>query len=83
MGSNMFITYIVKRKHVEMGPDWGDALQIHHSSLSNKIILYGPALKRYNNSQDDSLQEVMVQFAREHDSLQDDSLQEVMTQFAR
>ena len=74
MGSNMFLTYIVKRKPVEMGPDRGDTLQIHRSSLSNKIILHGPTLKRYNSSQDDSLQEVMVQFAREHDSLQ-----EVMT----
>ena len=49
----------------------GDAIQIHRRPSSNKVVLQGPALKRYNSSHDDSLQEVMVQFTREHDSLQD------------
>ena len=52
----------------------GDALQIHRRPSSNKVVLQGPALKRYNSLQDDSLQEVMVQFTRQHDSLQDTDL---------
>ena len=71
MGSSMFLTYIIWRKPVEVGPDQGDAFQIHRSSPSNKTILLGLAQKKKsNNLRDDSLQGVIVEFAREHDSLQ-------------
>ena len=72
MGSNMFLTYIIWRKPVEVGPDQGDAFQIHCSSPSNKTILLGLAQKKKsNNLRDDSLQGVIVEFAREHDTLHD------------
>ena len=71
MGSNMFLTYIIWRNPVEVGPDQGDAFQIHHSSPSNKTILHGLAQKKKSsNLRDESLQGVIVEFAREHDSLQ-------------
>ena len=69
MGSNIFLAYIIRRKPIKMGLDQGDALQIHCSPPSNKIVLHGPALKRYSSLQDDSFQEIMVQLTREHDSL--------------
>ena len=56
MGSNMFLTYIVRRKPVEMGLDQGEVLQINRNSLSNKTVFYGLAQKSQ-------------QFAREHGAI--------------
>jgi len=64
VGNNIFLTYTIRREPVEVGLNRGKAFQVHQSLPSNETILRGPMLKRYNNSQDDSLQENMVQLAR-------------------
>ena len=64
MGNNIFLTCIIGRKPVEVGLNRGNAFQVHRSLSSNETILHGPALKRYNNLQEDSLQENMVHLVR-------------------
>ena len=66
---NMFLTYILGREPIQVSLKQNDPFQVQLSSSSNETVLHGPMLKmcarfRNNSLQDDSFQEVMVQFAR-------------------
>ena len=48
----MFLTYILRRKPIQVSPKWNDPPKVQLNSSSNKIVLCGPTLK--NGSVQDS-----------------------------
>ena len=48
IGENRIFTHLIGRKPIEVSPNRGEALQIHHSFMSNKSVCYDLALEKGN-----------------------------------
>ena len=75
-GSNMFLTYVLRRETIKVSPKRGDPPPLHHISPSDETILHRLTLKRHDSLQD--LEIIICKMTvckRLWYSLQDDSLQ--------
>ena len=51
-GSNMFLTYVLRRETIKVSPKRGDPPPLHHISPSDETILHRLTLKRHDSLQD-------------------------------